>query len=263
MPHSPSLMAKSTVVLLLATAYAVAQDAPARIANAKPNEVRVLASTGLKASLDPVKAAAERAVGRPLVIEYGASKNLQVQIEGDAPFEATILTRDVIDAMIAKGKVVAGSASDIGHVVVSFAVKGESPKSPDIKTGPGIKALLLGARQVRWLGIGASAPTVNKMLDGLGIARALDGKAATDNVSQAAPQVAGAGEYEVLLNLNSELHPVNGWTILGMVPKAYQVPIVESVGIGAKGDPAAAKSFIAFLRTPEFEKSLIASGMTR
>jgi len=257
------LLSKIALVLLVAVTAAAAQEPSTKIANAKPGDVRVLVSTGLKASLDPVKANAEKAVGRPLVIEYGPSKGLQSQIEGGATFEAAILTRDVIDAMTAKGKIVAGSTTDIGHVVVAFAVKGDTPKNMDVESAAGIKALLLGAKQVRWLGIGASAPTVTNLLGKLGITNAVAGKTATETSSQTAPQVAGPGEYEVLLNLNSELHPVNGWTILGTAPKEYQVPIVESVGVGAKGNAVAAKAFITFLLSPAFEKSLVASGMTR
>lgn len=256
-------LSRAALLLLLTVSAAAAQEGNAKIADAKPGDVRVLVSTGLKASLDPVKADAEKAVGHPLVIEYGPSKGLQTQIENGAAFEASILTRDVIDAMIAKGRIVPGSATDIGHVVVAFAVKGDAPRKINVKSAAGIKALLLGAKQVRWLGIGASAPTVKNLLAKLKIGDALAGKTATDTVSQTAPQVSGPGEYEVLLNLNSELHPINGWTLLGIVPKPYQVPIVESVGIGAQGDAANGKAFIGFLKSRAFEKSLVASGMTR
>jgi molybdate transport system substrate-binding protein len=241
-----------------------AQGAAARLSDARPGDVRVLASTGLKAAIDPVRSDAEKTIGHHLVIEYGPSKGLQTSIEGGAVFEVAILTRDVIDEMTEKGKIAKGSAVDIGHVVVSFAVKGDAaPKDADIKTSAGIKKLLLGAKQVRWLGIGASAPTVANLLNKLELTGALAGKTSIETSNQMVPQVAGPGEYEVLMNLNSELHAVNGWTILGQIPAAYQVPIIESVGIGPGGDASLAKMFIDFMRGPVFEKSLTASGMTR
>src|SRR5882757_7464269 len=90
---------------LLLVGQAMAQDRPAaeKVANAKPGEVRMLVSTGLKSSLDTVRVDAEKAAGRPLVIEYGASKALRAQIEGGQTFEVTVLTPDVINDMIAKG----------------------------------------------------------------------------------------------------------------------------------------------------------------
>ena len=124
-------LSKAALLLLLTVSAAAAQEGNAKIADAKPGDVRVLVSTGLKASLDPVKADAEKAVGHPLVIEYGPSKGLQTQIEGGAAFEASILTRDVIDAMIAKSRIVPGSATDIGHVV-DFLIDDEQWKLRDV-----------------------------------------------------------------------------------------------------------------------------------
>jgi molybdate transport system substrate-binding protein len=251
------------VAFLAAATAALAQDLPQKIADAQPGDVRLLVSTGLKASLDPVRPALESAVGHRIVVEYGASKNLRAAIEAGQPFEVTVLTRDVIDDMIAKGRVAAGSAVDIGHVAVAVAVKGDGVPKTDAGDPAQLKALLLGAKTVRYLGVGASAPTVDKVFAKLGIADALKDRLATQTASQMAPAMAGAGHYEVLLNLNSELHPVNGWTVLSTVPPQFQVPVTETAGIGATGDEASAKVAIRFLLSPAYEAALKSSGMTR
>jgi molybdate transport system substrate-binding protein len=223
----------------------------------------MLVSTGLKSSLDSVRVDAEKAAGRPLVIEYGASKALRAQIEGGQTFEVTVLTPDVINDMIAKGRVVAGSTTDVGHVAVAIAVKGDAAPHVDAGDSVALKALLLGAKTVRYLGIGASAPTVQHIFDGLGIADTLKGRISTASASQIAPSMAGTGEYEVLINLNSELHAVNGWTVLGLAPTQFQVPVTETAAIGTGGDAVAAKAVIEFLLSPAYEAALKASGMTR
>jgi molybdate transport system substrate-binding protein len=259
-------MKRLLAALLLPFAFAgaaLSQPAAEKVANAPPGSVRLLVSTGLKASLEAVRADAEKAAGHPLVIEYGASKALRAQIEGGQVFEVTVLTPDVINDMAAKGRIVAGSATTIGHVAVAVAVKGDAAPHGDVGDPAALKALLLGARTVRYLGIGASAPTVQHIFDGLGIADALKERISTATASQAAPPMAGAGEYEVLINLNSELHPVNGWAILGLAPAQFQVPVTETAAIGVGGDAAAAQAVIKFLLSPAYESALKASGMTR
>ncbi len=252
-----------SLAFVVASSSAFVLDAPQKVADAKPGEVRLFVSTGLKAPLESVRSQAQAAVGHPLVIEYGASRTLRAEIEGGQAFEVAVLTPDVINDMIAKGRIVAGSATDIGHVGVAVAVKGEGAPHVDAGDPVALKALLLGAKTVRYLGIGASAPTVQKIFTGLGVSDATKDKVVIDTASQMATASAGAGEYEVLINLNSELHPINGWTILGLAPKQFQVPVTLTAGIGAGGDAEAAHALIRFLSSPTFTPALRAGGMTR
>lgn len=251
-----------SLALLFAAACAHAQDAAQKVANARPGDVRLMVSTGLKAPLESMRAQAAKAAGHPLVIEYGASKALRAQIEAGQAFEVTVLTPDVIEDMTAKGRIVAGSATVIGHVAVAVAVKGDAaPRNVNVSDPAALKTLLLGAKTVRYLGIGASAPTVRKIFDGLALAGAI--KPVTNIASQLAPAMAGPGEYEVLINLNSELHPINGWTVLGLVPSRFQVPVAMQAAIGTGGDAASGRAVIKFLLDPAFTPALAAGGMTR
>ena len=45
-----------------------------RIADAKPGDVRVLATAAIRIPLDAVRAEASKAIGHPLVIEYGSAR---------------------------------------------------------------------------------------------------------------------------------------------------------------------------------------------
>jgi hypothetical protein len=112
---------------------------------------------------------------------------------------------------------------------------------------------------VRWATNGASLPTINKMLDGLGIRQEITAKLNTprDQVQL------GPGEYELNINLASEIIPVTTQVYLGNIPAEFNVPAIMAAGIGAGGDQAAAKALIAFLRGPAIEPALKASGMLR
>jgi len=251
-------------LLLAGASTALAQQPPAaeKIADAKPGEVRLLISNGLRAPFEAVRAQAQQAVGHPLVVEYGASRRLQSEIEAGQPFEAAILTGEVVDEMIARHKVVAGSRADLAHVPVAAAERGDAPR-PDISTPAALKAALLGAATVRFADIGASRPTVDNTFAKLGITDALqDRTGPLPGPSTPQPTLA-AGQYELILNLASEFHPVAGQTYLGPLPEQFQVPVVMAAGVGASGDAAAARTLIAFLQGPAIEPALTASRMTR
>ena len=63
-----------------------------RIADAKPGDVRILASAAIRIPLDAVRAEASKAIGHPLVIEHGSARgNLKDAIVGGAGFEVAML----------------------------------------------------------------------------------------------------------------------------------------------------------------------------
>ena len=83
------------------------------------------------------------------------------------------------------------------------------------------------------------------MIARLGIGPALAGRIATDSSDLNFPPVACG--YELVFNLASELKPVYGWRQLGLVPKAFQPPIVEMAGTSKRHDDDATHRLIQFL----------------
>jgi molybdate transport system substrate-binding protein len=255
------------LVIALASGLAVqaqpAAQAPGSIiAAAQPGDVRLLISNGLRVPFEAVKSQAEAKIGHKIRVEYGASRRLIATIEADQPFEVTILSREVVQEMMAKGKLRKGVAVDLARVPVAVAQRGGTPG--DVGTDEALKALLLGAKVIHFTGIGASRPTIDNTLAKLGIADALkdrlDGSTSSQMVK--GPDLA-AGEYELILNLTSEIVPVTGWTYLGPIPQHLQVPVLMTAGIGAAGDAESAKAIIAFLQGPAIEQPLKDSRLSR
>jgi molybdate transport system substrate-binding protein len=229
-----------------------------KVADAKLGDTRLVVSNGVRVPLEAVKAEAEKAIGHPFIIEYGASMGLRATIESGQAFEVAIVTPEVLEDMIKAGKVVAGSRFDVARVPVAIGQIGEAPKS-DISTPAALKGTLLKAKGVRWATNGASLPTINKMVDGLGIRKEMEAKLNTprDQLNLM------PGEYELNINLASEILPVKTQVYLGNIPKDFQIPAVMAAGIGSTGDQVAAKALIAFLKGPAIEPSLKANGMER
>jgi molybdate transport system substrate-binding protein len=222
-------------------------------------------SGALRAPLLNVKAQAEQAVGHSIFMEAGESRMLQSDIESGQPFEVALITRPVIDEMVRKGRILPGSDLDVGVVRVGVAVKGDIPADTDISTPSGLKKAMEGAASVRrFYGVGASVPTLDNLFTKLQIGNSLDGKIVALGVGRPAPEPdLKPGEYEMMINLASEVIPMKGWKYLGLIPEQFQMPVVMSAGIGSSGDANTARALLSFLKSEQFGQALKANGMSR
>jgi molybdate transport system substrate-binding protein len=250
--------------VMLATGAAAQTQLPGTsvdIAAAKPGEVRVLVSNGLRAPLEAVRAQAERAIGHKLVIQYGSSRGMEDTIASGQPFEVVVVTPSVLDDVADKGVLRPGRTT-IARVPGGIGQHGGTPH--DISTPEGLKAALLGAKSIRFLGTGAVRPTVDKAFAALGVSQSLPSINPTLPGGASPPATLAPGEYELVLNLASE-HLVQppGSVYLGPFPQSLQAPAEMVAALGAKGDAVAGQALIDFLMGPALDAPLAASRMTR
>src|SRR5262245_1899620 len=124
----------SVLLLLLVTgARLVAQAGRAeRIADAKPGDVRVLATAAIRIPLDAVRAEASKAIGHPLVIEYGSARgNLKDAVMAGRGFEIAMLLPDVDEELLKAGKITAPGVV-IAKTDVAIGLRGDG--TPDLST---------------------------------------------------------------------------------------------------------------------------------
>src|SRR5437870_5316455 len=145
------------------------------LADAQAPPVRVLASNGVRAVLKDLIPQCERAVGRPLAVEFALSASIKRRIEDNESFDVTILASDVIDALIKEGRLAPRSRAGIGRSGVGVGIRAGAAK-PDISTPEAMKQTLLNAKTVTYAEEGASRPVIDRMLQDLGIADRLKPK---------------------------------------------------------------------------------------
>src|SRR5436190_5131700 len=146
--------------------------------------LRVLASNGVRAALQDLIPQWERAIGRPLTVEFDPSAAIKRKIEANEPFDVTVLTTDVLDSLAQEGKLAAHGRGKIGRIGVGVGVVAGTAK-PDIRTADAIKQELLNARSMTWGEEGASRPAIDRMIKELGVADRLKPKVRlTKNVDQ-------------------------------------------------------------------------------
>lgn len=236
-----------------------------RVADAKPEDVRVIATGSISGSLQSLKAEADRAVGKHLVIEFGTARgSLRDQIINGQAFELAILVPDVNDELVQKG-LARTPKYEIARVPVGIGYTGDGPL-PDISTPAELKKTLLGAKQVMYAPQGMGAQSAIKMIDALGIKDAIKLvlSGSRGPAAGSAPVVLGPGEYTISIQPASEIVANKDAKYAGPVIDAYQVPQILEAVIGTHArDEKSAKALVDYLRGPEFGAVLQRNGFSQ
>jgi molybdate transport system substrate-binding protein len=240
-------------IFLLAMYSAAAQNAP----------VHVLASNGVKAVIDELKPQAERAVGRPLAIEFDTSSSVKKRIEGGEAFDVVILTSDVIDDLAKAGKIAPGTRTEIARCGIGIGVRSGASK-PDIKSADALKKTLLAAKSITYAQDGASRTYILQMEDKLGISDQMKAKTILEQGSVRSNARVAEGSAEMILTLVSEILPAPGVQLVGPLPAEVQHYVNFATGIGTNTkNTDAGKALAKFFSSPAVAPTLKAKGMER
>jgi len=245
-----------TTVILSPPAHA--QFAGRKVADAKPGDVRVIATAAIREPLNAVLKQVEAIIDKPIVAEYGSARgNLKDQILKGQDFEVAMLLPDVNDDIQAAGKIVPGRF-EIARVPVAFGLRGEVP-GLDVGSLAAIKVAMVNAKSVKYSPTGAALMTVRKILSTLEIGDKIrDSSAVREEVPLA------AGDYEINIYPLSEIISNKKLKNLGAVIAQLQVPAIIEATVGkSAADPKTALALIRFLQGPAIDGALKEYGMEK
>src|SRR5262245_58121180 len=131
---------------------AVAVSLIANTANAA--EIKVLHAGAFTELLQAVVPEFEKQTGHKVERKRDTVGALTRLIEGGETFDLCVLTPAAIDDLIKKGKIAAGSRTDIVKVGVGVVVKEGAPH-PDISTVEAFKEAVLAATSIAYIDPGA------------------------------------------------------------------------------------------------------------
>ena len=222
--------------------------------------IRVLSSNGVKAVIDDVRPEIERAMGRPLEIEFSTAASLKSRIEKGEAFEATILTPTLLDELVKQGHIAGDSVVNLARSGVGVAVR-EGAATPDVSTPDALKTTLLNAKSVAFTAEGQSRQTIEEAFNRLGIADAMRPKVMLTG-PMGGPAAVAKGEAELAMTLISEILPVPGVQLVGPLPADLQnyVSFAAARSAHAK-DPGAADALLRQLSGPTMSAALEEHGM--
>jgi len=228
--------------------------------------IKVLSTTAMKTVFEALSPAFERVTGNRLSVELGPSLRLEKQLgEGEAA-DVAIVSENGVRDLVAQGRLVAGSATEIAKSSIGIAVQKGAPK-PDIATVDGFRRAMLAAKSIacsKPVGGGQSGVHIAKVFADLGITEQMAAKSlyGAGGATGLAGLVLKRGEADIGIQQMAELMAVDGIDVVGPLPAELQLvtPFVAAIPANAS-HPAAAKAVIAFLTTPDAKQVLKAKGL--
>jgi len=230
---------------------------------AQPIPLRLLVSNGVKGALEAVRPGCEAQLGVPLAAEFGTSNALRAQAESGTTFDVVFMTEEAVAALAAHGAVVPASRRTVARTRIGVGVRSGAP-APDVSTAAAVKASLLAAPSVTYASDGASRPSIERMFDQLGIAAQMKPKVHLEQGSTRAAARVVEGHTALLITLVSEIVPVAGIRLAGVLPAEFQGEVTFTVGAGAGSSrPDVAAQAIACVTSASTERAYAGVGLER
>jgi molybdate transport system substrate-binding protein len=212
-------------------------------------EIVVLTNQGVVSAVRELAPAFERASGNKVVVSYEVGPAFMAKINSDAPADVVTQSRDGMDDLVKRGKVVAGTRADFARAGIGVAVKAGAAK-PDIATADAFKRSMLAAKSIAYSRAGASGLYMAKLMERLGIADEMKGKTKlVEGVPVA--EVVAKGEAEIGMQQINVILPIAGIDYVGPLPQDLQDYVVFAAAVLAVSkQPEAANAMIRFMAEP-------------
>ena len=230
------------------------------------SEIKVLATTAMKTSLDELTPEFERATGNTLALSFGPSARIAKMVADGEAHDVAIVTDHGHDDLTKQGRLVPGIRADIAKSAMALAVQRGAPK-PDISSAAKFKEALLAAKSLGMsnpVGGGQSGANLVKIFDKLGIADAMKAKSVYGPGGPAGliGNFLVRNEVEIGIQQLPELMAVPGIDIVGPLPLEIQMMTVFSAGLStAAKNVEGANALIHFLTTTRAVGVIKAKGM--
>ena len=197
-----------------------------------------------------------------MVVEFESVGGVEAarRVQAGEPFDLVVLATDAIDQLVAAGRVVAGSRSDLVRSGVAIAVRAGAPR-PAIDSEDALRRAVLSARAVGY-STGPSGVALAKLLDRWGIADAMRERLVQAPAGVPVGALLARGEVELGFQQLSELMHLEGIQLLGPMPRGCEIVTTFSAGVcAASTQPDAVRALLHFLSSPAAAQAKRRNGM--
>jgi molybdate transport system substrate-binding protein len=229
-------------------------------AAAQAAEVKLIGSAAVKEVVLDLIPAFEKATGHKVTTIWSGTETVTKRVSGGEVVDIVLIAAPNVDRLIAEGKLVAGSRTDVAKSGIGVAVRAGLPK-PDISSGEAVKNAVLAARSVAYSS-GPSGFYLADLFRRMGIADQIKDKVKQAPSGVQVGELVARGEVDLGFQQVSELLHLKGIQYLGPLPADIQHITVYSAGLHrAAPEPDAAKALLKFLTAPEAGPVIRKTGM--
>lgn len=234
--------------------------------------IKILTSMATKDALDGLIAEYPPAATQPIAIESVGGVKAAERVRAGEVLDVIVLAADVIDGLIAEGKVRAGSRHDFASSGVTVCVPAGAPR-PDLGSAASVKRAVLAAATVCY-STGPSGVYLEKLFEQWGITAAVKAKLVIAPPGVAVGALVAAGKGAIGFQQLSELIHIKGIDIVGGLPQDIQKRTTFSAGIPVTSGPSqpselsepsqhleATQALLAFLVSPAAAATKRKNGM--
>ena len=217
----------------------------------EPKILKVLSGGAAQAVVAALAEAFRAQSGYEIQGEFGAVGVVKEKLLAGAPADLVILTRALVDELVASGRVLETSRADLGTVRTGIAVKRGEPL-PDISSATALRNLLGAAPGIYFPDPERATAGIHfiKVLDALGIRSDVaqhlrpypNGNTAMRELARA------SGSGLVGCTQITEIRSTDGVALVGPLPAQFEFATVYTACVCAQAaQPDAAKHFLSLL----------------
>lgn len=232
---------------------------------ARATELHVVSSGGFAQAYKDLSGAYERASGDHLDSAWGpsmgATKNaIPARLARGEAIDVVIMVGAALDQLMAEGGLEPGSKVVLASSPIACAVR-HGAAHPDIATVAGLRAAFLQARRVAYSDSASGEYIKRTLMDKLGIGAQMDGKAAQIPATPVG-EIIAQGDADFGCQQRSELQPVQGIDIVGLLPPEVQMKS-EFAGaiVRTSSHKEAGRALLRFLAAPANAPAIAATGL--
>jgi molybdate transport system substrate-binding protein len=223
-------------------------------------QIKVLSTHAVVEVLRELVPDFERQNGAKLCLAYNPAAVIKREIAAGAAFDIAIVTRSVLDELIAQGSIIRETCRNLARCGLGLAVRAGAPK-PDISTVENFKRALLAAKSIVRSRDGTSGQYFEGLLDHLGIGDKVRPKIVIGLAGRIAELVA-RGKAEMAVQQVPELVPVKGTDFVAPFPTELQLSTDFAVGVATSSKVReAAQAFVDLLAAPSSAPLFKAKGL--
>ncbi|HEX4051127.1 MAG TPA: substrate-binding domain-containing protein [Steroidobacteraceae bacterium] len=223
-------------------------------------QITVISSGGFRAAYQTLLPLFEKSTGLTVTTGRGGSQGngpntIGAQLSRGVHADVVIMTRVGLNALIAEGRIEAGTDVDLAKVPLGLGVRAGARK-PDISTVEAVKQTLLAAKSIAYES--STVPYMeDRLLPGLGIAAEIERK-----FVDAGPADVATGKAEIIIAPVSEILHAPGTAFVGSLPAEIEETQLFSAAIvsGSK-ELQASQRLIKYLASADARSAIEASGM--